>query len=420
MALLLACAMCVTALAGCNSSKASPEKVVTINFPTSWVGVHPLAGWFKDRMEAFNEQYKGKYELVTEEIPGDQNYVNKMKVLFASQSLPDVIATGGYNLIDTMKSQFVDLSSYVNEDADWKAHISELGLNVNTRDGKLYGIPYTKQVIGYFYNKTLFQEAGIDKPAQTWDEFFTQLDMLKASGITPLSMDTADSGWVTSLMMCAMVAGNDAGETFMNTVQPTDYNTPEFIAAATNIQKMFENYTTSNAIGGNYDNAASNFFASNTAILANGPWMVGNFYDTAMAPADFVDNVAVAQYPGGVMYNAGEIGFNVAAKTPEEIDAAIAFVKFMTTDESQKVFLETSGGIPDSTTITADSKVKPLVTDTIKLANDSTRRINDFQSLWYANVVDEISVQYPLLAQGTITPTQFASALTAAAQKNSN
>lgn len=44
--------------------------------------------------------------------------------------------------------------------------------------------------------------------------------------------------------------------------------------------------------------------------------------------------------------------------------------------------------------------------------------INDFQSLWYANVVDEISIQYPLLAQGEITPEEFAQALTDAAQKN--
>jgi len=33
-------------------------------------------------------------------------------------------------------------------------------------------------------------------------------------------------------------------------------------------------------------------------------------------------------------------------------------------------------------------------------------------------VVDEISIQYPLLAQGQITPEEFATALTKAAEKN--
>ena len=60
----------------------------------------------------------------------------------------------------------------------------------------------------------------------------------------------------------------------------------------------------------------------------------------------------------------------------------------------------------------------PLVNETTALTENAKHNINDFQSLWYANVVDEISVQYPLLAQGTITPEQFAQALTDAALKN--
>lgn len=45
----------------------------------------------------------------------------------------------------------------------------------------------------------------------------------------------------------------------MNTMNPTDYNTPEMIAAAEKIQKMYQNYTTQDAIGGKYENAANNF-----------------------------------------------------------------------------------------------------------------------------------------------------------------
>ena len=53
-----------------------------------------------------------------EEIAGDQNYVDKLKVLYSSNSLPDTFSTGGYNLIDSMKDQLVDLTDYV--DDDWK------------------------------------------------------------------------------------------------------------------------------------------------------------------------------------------------------------------------------------------------------------------------------------------------------------
>jgi len=443
ISILVAALMCASLLAGCGgsnntsgsaapagtqpvnttaaeapaSAEAPVEGIVEINFPTMWVGVNSAAGWFSVMRERFEAEYGDRYKLVVEEIPGDQAYVDKLKVLYSSDSLPDVMSTGGYNLIDMMNDKMVDLTPYVDADPEWKASLSEQGIEVNSRNGRLYGIPYMKQVVGYFYNNTLFEQAGIEKTADTWEEFFEQAEQLKAAGITPFSMDTADSGWVTSLMLGAMIGQNDAGETFMNTVQPTDYNTPEFITAAANIQLMFQNYTTSDAMGGKYENAAANFFAGRTAIIANGPWMIGDFYDTTMSPEGFAENISVAAYPGNVMYNSGKTGFHIGAKSPEKIEAALAFVKFMTSEESQRLALELTGEIPDNENITSDD-VKPLVNDVIALGSNAARSINDFQSLWYANVVDEISVQYPLLAQGGMTPEEFAAAMTAAAEKN--
>lgn len=390
-------------------------KIIEINFPTSWVGVSSSTEWFNDRLKAFNEQYSDKYKVVVEEIAGDQAYVDKIKVLYSSKSLPDVISTGGYNLIDSMKDQMVDLTPYV--DDQWKKSISEVCWDVNSRDGSIYGIPYSRQVIGYFYNKDLFEKAGIKEPAKTWDEFFAQCDKLLAAGITPVSMDTADSGWLTSLLLGAMIASNDEGETFMNTSLPKNYNTKEFIDAAGKIQKLFQNYTTQDAIGGKYENGASNFFMEQTAIIANGPWMISDFYDANMVEEGFADKIGTAMFPGDVMYNSGKIGFNVASKSEEQLKASLDFVKFMTSADSQLKMLEMTGEIPAEINVTSDN-IYPLVTEVIENSNKAVRNINDFQSLWYANVIDEISIQYPLLAQGQITPEEFATALTKAAEKN--
>lgn len=310
----------VTALsmAGGMATTVKADDVTEITFPTSWVGVSVNTEWFQDRLEAFNEEYGDSIKVNVEEIAGDQNYVDKLKVLYSSNSLPDTFSTGGYNLIDSMKDQLVDLTDYV--DDDWKKLATDACWDVNSRDGKIYGIPYTRQVIGYFYNKDLFAQAGIEKPAKTWDEFFEQCDKLLDAGITPLSMDTADSGWVTSLMLGAMIGESDEGEQFMNTMLPTDYNTKEFIDAATRIQTMFQKYTTPDAVGGKYENAASNFFMGQTAIIANGPWMISDFYDTSMVEDGFADKVGTAMYPGDVMYNSGKIGFNVASKDEKTLD----------------------------------------------------------------------------------------------------
>ena len=85
----------------------------------------------------------------------------------------------------------------------------------------------------------------------------------------------------------------------------------------------------------------------------------------------------------------------------------------MTSEESQRLDLEVCSVVPDCTI--ADADVYPLVNETIALADTAEHSINDYQSLWHATVVDEVSVQYPLLADGSITPEQFAQALTDAA-----
>lgn len=401
--------------AGLGTGAAAEGEVVEISFPTFMCGTASQTEWVKNRVEAFNEQYAGQYQVVVEEIPGDQNYIDKMKVLYSADDLPDVIVTGGYNLIDSMKDKLVDLTPYVEEDAEWYDFMSEVGKNVNSRDGRLYAVPYIRQTIGYFYNTELFAQAGIESAPTTWDEFFEACEKLKEAGITPVSMDTADSGWCTSLFMGAMAADSDEGEAFMNTNQPESYVNDDLIRAAGQIQNMFQNYTTADALGGDYAAAANNFFNEKTAIIANGPWMVSKFYDTSVVAEDFADKIEVAAFPGNVMYNSGQVGWSIASKTPEKIEASLAFVKFMTSEESQRLDLEMCSVTPDCAIEAAD--VYPQVEKTVSLADAADRSINDYQSLWHATVVDEVSVQYPLLADGSITPEEFVQALDDAAAR---
>ena len=207
-------ALLTGALTGCGGKKDDSAQsgdssgVITINYPTFQCGTNTSAPVCDELIKEFNEKYAGKYEIKKEDVPGDQNYIDKIKVQLGTGDLPPVIYGGGYNLLDMVvaKDLAVDLTDAVNSDADWKALYSDTALATNSRDGKIYASSMEGQVIGYFYNKELFKQAGITEPAKTWDEFFQQCDKLKAAGVTPLSMDTADSAWVTQLWMGAMVA----------------------------------------------------------------------------------------------------------------------------------------------------------------------------------------------------------------------
>lgn len=403
----------------------SGGKELVINYPTFQSGVNTAAPVVEQLVKEFNQQYAGRYRIVKEDVPGDQNYVDKITVQINSGDLPPVIYGGGYNLLDLALARdlAVDLTAVVNGDPAWKALFSQAALDTNSRNGKIYAASSEGSVIGYFYNKELFTKAGISAPAKTWDEFFAQCEQLKKAGITPLALDTADSAWVSSLWMGAMVATESpAGLSFMKQMNPRNYNTPEMIKAATQIQRMFQNYTTKDAVGGAYEHAANNFLSGNVAMIANGPWMLGDFEDTTKTSAGFAAKVGAAVYPGSFVYDAPIQGYVVTKqRDPALQEAAIEMVKFFTSAHAQQVALEIQGMVPASPTVPLDNAAKqkwPLLADFLAQANAAQSRSDNLQATMYSNLLDIVSQELPRLAQSQITPQQFCQLLTDGAAKN--
>lgn len=398
---------------------------IVLEYPTFQVGVNTAAPVIAQLVEEFNAEHEGEIRIEVEEIPGDANYNEKIKILLSSGDLPPVIYGAGYNLLDLAlaNDSLVELTPYVEADPEWEALYNDKAMEVNTRDGKLYGSSSEGSTIGYFYNKELFEKAGIQGPAKTWDEFFKQLETLKAAGITPLSMDTADSAWVTSLWLGALIAtSGEEGKNFMGQMMPDNYNTPEVIAALEKIQMMFQEYTTLDAVGGKYENAANAFLSGQTAMIANGPWMIGDFSDTTKAPEGFAEKVGVAIYPEGFAYDEPIQGYLVTKQDDPEVEkAAVEMVKFFTSAHAQTIALEKQGMLPASTQVEITETAKsnfPLLVEFVTALEGAEIRSATTQSTMYPNLLDVMSQELPNLANGSMSPEQFAQALTDAAARN--
>ena len=107
IAMLMAGVLCAGTLTGCGSGSdkqgdagASADGVITINYPTFQCGVNTAAPVVAQLVEEFNEEYAGKYQIKLEEVPGDANYVDKIKVQLGTGDLPPVVYGAGYNLLD--------------------------------------------------------------------------------------------------------------------------------------------------------------------------------------------------------------------------------------------------------------------------------------------------------------------------------
>jgi len=395
---------------------------VVIKYPTYRVGTQVSAKAEKKIIDGFNEKYKGKIKVDVEELPSDQSYTDKMKVLAASNALPDVVeGKDGVLELAIRNGQAIDLTSYVNADADYKKIIGQDAIDANTHDGKLYSISNGKQLIGYFYNKESFAKAGIT-PAKTWDEFMSNCQKLLDKGITPISMMTGENCWTTNLLLGAMVGtANDAGNTFMKTKYPKSYDTAEMKAGLDKIKTILSKYTTKDAIGAKYDIAANHFLQGNTAMIPNGPWMTADFSSEDKAVAGLADKIGVALYPNDGVFAQYEIGYMVCSNDKAKQDAAFEFIKYKTNAESQKIMLEDSGTIPLTNEVAMSDEYKknnPLVAELINLSGNAKYKFNSIDQISYASVITEMSKDYPALASGDMETGDMVKEMTNAAAKN--
>lgn len=440
---LLCTAMTASLLAGCQGGntgssgagapgtgegKASSDGKVVLNVINYHVGTDYAAEYYDYLFTEFQKTEEGKnIEFKFEEIPTTDAYNQKIKLLISSGDLPDIVFNGGNNITElaAKAGKVQDLTSFFEEDPEWKALFDEESLKFNSVDGKIYGVPVSKEISYIYYNKDLFTQAGLTPPEvayETWDEFFKACDTFKEKGITPLGMDTADLGWLSNLWYSGLIGtGGQAGNDFMNTMYPTEYNTPEVVEATQSLQKMLAQYTTADAVGGKYDTMATHFFNSEVAMIPNGPWMIPDIRSTEKAPEGFYDKVGIMLLPGYGMEMVPTPGDMVGAKDPEKIKAAVAFLKFETTKENQIKGLEMAGLQPVSTDIEIPASLTeadPLMAQVLDIQSKAKWTYGQNQAYWYQNVIDTFSTQLPELAYENISVEDFCTKLSEAAQKN--
>lgn len=138
----------------------------------------------------------GVYSIDPRNVPSTENYQQVIRSSLQTDSTTDLVKWwNGYRLQDLARSGgLADLS------AEWDKAVEEGWVNPDTKDsfsydGKVYGLPMYKSYWVIFYNKHVFNDLGLSAPT-TWDEFLSNNEAIKASGVTPL-FGTQEAGWTS-------------------------------------------------------------------------------------------------------------------------------------------------------------------------------------------------------------------------------
>lgn len=123
--------------------------------------------------------------------------------------------------------------------ADVLETVSPGALAPYTVDGRVYGIPWTMGIVGFWYNTELFNEAGISEPPTTWNEFIDAVEALKDAGITPIALGNQNLWpghfWWSYLAM--RLAGLDG---FVQAVENNSLDNPGFVRAGELLQELID------------------------------------------------------------------------------------------------------------------------------------------------------------------------------------
>ena len=116
--------------------------------------------------------------LTVETQPVTGNYWEALIARLAGGTAPDICIGSGATFLGLLeKGAWREVDSYLRRDRaiDLKAYYSQP--EIFDQDGKHYGLPFMINTTVFFYNKTLFQRAGVAEPNERW----TWDDLLDAS-----------------------------------------------------------------------------------------------------------------------------------------------------------------------------------------------------------------------------------------------
>ncbi|WP_061965011.1 extracellular solute-binding protein [Demequina aurantiaca] len=152
----------------------------------------------EDAITTFNDATGSTVKL---ETFANDPYKEKLRTGIGSDNQPDIFYNwGGGNLKQYSDAGHVaDLTSWLDENPDFRDQFLPSVLGVGTVDGKVYGLPMQGVLPVVMYaNKDVLAAAGIDAMATTWDELLSQITKLKVSGVQPIAL-AGNQAW-TELM----------------------------------------------------------------------------------------------------------------------------------------------------------------------------------------------------------------------------
>lgn len=232
---ILTCIFALTmALTGCGantdeqkSSSANNDGKIHLTYWYSWKD--KIAENNIERIKEFNETIGKENGIeVTAEYQGTYDDLHsKLQSAFVANEEPDVTVMEIASIKPFADGGMIQSLDGLIPEEDVKDFYPGLMENCYV-DGKLYGVPYLRSTPVLYYNKTLFEKAGLnpEEGPKNWEELVSFSKQLASAGVNGLGI-VPDIWHYEALLRC------NGGDTVNNTWTEATFNAPQGVQMAT-------------------------------------------------------------------------------------------------------------------------------------------------------------------------------------------
>lgn len=336
-ALSLACASTLFAATAVTASAADKKEVVIWDYFETDAQKQMMQSLI-DEFNASHDEYEASHVYVP-----FADYEKQLTLGIASGELPDLVILDGCGMASFIQlGLFGDISD---ADINWDEYM-EGPMESTMLDGKHYGIPFATNCTALFYNKDLFDAAGIDYPDEntTWDEFHEMAKALTKDGVSGFgnAATNTDEGTFQCLQWLYTAGGSY-----------TDIE--DGVDAYKLMQEMIEDGSwTKECVNWTQSDVNNNFMAGNLAMQQNGPWQIPGIeanapdlnYGVTVLPKKDADSEQATSILGGE---------NMGVVNKDDTSGAEAFLKYYDQTDVMVDAMKQYGSYPPKTEAAKDS-----------------------------------------------------------------
>ena len=314
----------LTACGNKQESK-SAEGKTTIRF-ASWDTADDVDAQQK-MVDKFNEEHPD-IQVVLEAYGSD--FDTKISASMGSGDAPDVMYMWNY---PAYHEGLEPLDSYIEKEGEeYKKNFYSTLWNYNSYDGQIYGLPVGFTTHCVYYNKDLFEKAGVEEPKDgwTWEDLEEKAKKInEATGVKGFSFSMKPDPYDYEMYLWSNGTAYCDKEGKMEGYVNSD--------KALETYKMFQDMAKDGYAVATEKSGSDEFESGQTAMFVYGAWAVKKYTEAGV-------NFGLAKLPSfGTEKSASILSSSgvAIAKSSKNKEAAWEFVKYWTDEENNKTRIGT-------------------------------------------------------------------------------